>query len=196
MLELMKMEKRNGKYTDDDITTQEQIITSLNNFKALPQIPESAKTIEPQIIEKKSIVELSPSVQLLLNKIKSELDAIDDEKNTIANKMADIPDEINCIDDVQQIKSLRKKWVNKNDEYWYVKTHGEMPEVQSIEKPTNLPNDKMELNRMFLNTRTNLSKARKGLRDAKTEVKKQHYQKKIKIAENLIDEIETKLAVI
>lgn len=184
------MEKRTGKHTKEQIAEQEAILISLRNFtNEAPKSP----TIEPQIIEKKAVVELSPDVQQLLDVIKAEMDAIDDEKNELANKMADIPDNVNCADIVAKIKALRKKWANKSDVFWYVKTHGEMPEVQSIEKAINLPEDKLELNKMLYNTRSNLSKYRAKLRDSKTEIKKQHYQKQIRMAENLISEIDLKM---
>lgn len=198
MLELMKMQKRTGKYTNEQIAEQEAILLSLQNYKAASPntpIPTPQKPIEPQF-EKKPIVELSNDVQLLVDKIKEEMDSIDDEKNRLANQMTDIPDHINCADIVAKIKSLRKDWQAKNDLFWYVRTHGEMPEVQSVEKPTFLPSDKFELNKMLLLARPRLSKYRKGLQTSKTDVKKLHYQKLIKIEENLIEEIETKMSVL
>jgi len=197
LLELMKMEKRTGKYSIGQLAEQEAIVLSFRNYtNEAPKNLPSKPTIEPQVIEKKPVVELNADVQLLVNAIKAEMDAIDDEKSRLANKMADIADNINCADIVAQIKALRGKWVQKNDLFWYVKTHGEMPEVQSIERPINLPNDKFELNKMLLNTRSNLSKYRSRLRDAKTEVNKQHYQKQIRISENLISEIDLKMTVV
>lgn len=188
------MEQRLGKYTKKQIAEQEAILLSLRNFnieaqKSLPVKP----TIDTQIIEKKPVVELTPEVQQLLDAIKAEMDAIDDEKNELANKMVDIPDNVNCADIVAKIKALRKKWTNKSDVFWYVKTHGEMPEVQSVERTIDLPEDKLELNKMLHNTRSNLSKYRAKLRDAKTDVKKHHYQKQIRMAENLISEIDLKM---
>lgn len=197
MLELMKMEKRTGKYSNEQLAEQEAIVLSFQNYtnepsKNLPTKP----TIEPQIIEKKPVVELTPDVQLLVDSIKTEMIDIDDEKNRLANKMADIADNINCADIVASIKVLRAKWIQKNDLFWYVKTHGEMPEVQSADKPTYLPDDKFELNRMLLLARPRLSKYRKGLQTSKTDVKKQHYQKLIRIEENLISEIDLKMTVV
>lgn len=191
------MEQRLGKYTKNQIAEQEAILLSLKNYtieapKSLPVKP----TIEPQIIEKKPATELNPDVQILVDGIKAEMDAIDDEKNELANKMVDIPDDVNCADIVAKIKALRKKWTSKNDLFWYVKTHGEMPEVQSVERTINLPDDKLELNKMLLNTRSNLSKYRSRLRDAKTDVNKQHYQKQIRMAEHLINEIDLKMTIV
>lgn len=188
------MEQRLGKYTKKQIAEQEAILLSLRNFnfeapKSLPVKP----TIDPQIIEKKPVVELTPEVQQLVDAIKAEMDAIDDEKNDLANKMVDIPDDVKCADIVAKIKALRKKWTNKSDVFWYVKTHGEMPEVQSVERTIDLPEDKFELNKMLHNTRSNLSKYRAKLRDSKTDVKKHHYQKQIRMAENLISEIDLKM---
>lgn len=188
------MQKKTGKYTDQQIAEQQDILLSLRNFniespKSLPVKP----TIDPQIVEKKQVVELTPEVQQLVDAIKAEMDAIDDEKNDLANKMVDIKDDVNCADIVAKIKALRKKWTNKSDVFWYVKTHGEMPEVQSVERAIDLPEDKLELNKMLHNTRSNLSKYRAKLRDSKTDVKKHHYQKQIKMAENLISEIDLKM---
>jgi hypothetical protein len=192
MLELMLMEKRTGKYTKEQIAEQEAILLSLQNFNAETIIPQIKPTVI-EITEKKAVVELTPEIQNLVDSIKAEMNAIDDEKNELANRMVDIPDNINCADIVEKIKALRKKWTNKNDEFWYVKTHGEMPEVQSVERKIDLPVDKYELNKILHNTRSNLSKYRAKLRDSKTEVKKQHYQKQIRMAENLISDIDLKM---
>lgn len=198
MLELMKMQKRTGKYTNEQIAEQEAILLSLQSYKAASPntpIPTPPKTFEPQF-EKKPIVELSDDVQLLVDKIKEEMNVIDDEKNRLANEMTDIPDNVNCAGTVAKIKALRKEWQAKSDLFWYVRTHGEMPEVQSVEKPTFLPSDKHELHKMLLLARPRLSKYRKGLQTSKTDVKKLHYQKLIRIEENLIEEIETKMSVL
>lgn len=190
------MEKRTGKFSSEQIAEQEEIVLSLRNFIDSSKSLQIKSAIEPQIIEKKPIFKLSDDVQLLVDAIKGEMNAIDDEKNELANRMVEIADNINCADIVANIKALRRKWVSKNDIFWYVKTHGEMPEVQSIENSINLPEDKFELNKMLLNARSNLSKYRSRLRGSKTDINKQHYQKQIRMAENLISEIDLKMTII
>lgn len=198
----MKMEKRTGKYSDADIKAQEAIVLSLQNYSndSPPNQNPTKTTEKPASIvvnTDKKVAQIDDKVQKLLDSIKLEMDAIDNKKNRLGNKMTEIPDDVKCPELVKEIKALRKQWIEKNDVYWYVRTHGELPDVKSEpELKVELPNDKFELNKMLLNARSNVSKYRSRLLTSKTDVKKQHYEKNIRLTESLINQIALKMTLI
>lgn len=203
ILDLMLIRK--DKYKPEQIEAQRKIVADLNNYGLTPtankvSLQESANywiashgkpapATTPQQSES-----LSPAVQQLLAQLRAERDAIDKQKNALANKMTLVPDGVNCKDLVQQIKKLREAWIAKGDEILYVTRHGALPSApDSTEIVVELPEDKLQLNRLLLNTRANLSKYRKRLALAKTDAQKQLQGMNIKKAEVYIRNIEFKL---
>jgi hypothetical protein len=189
----MEQGLRTKTYTQEQVNEQRRIVNSLNGYVSPPISPPA---LAPCPEEKQaSEANLSPAVQQIIAQLKAEREKIDKQKNALANKMTTIPDQVNCKDLVQQIKQLRNAWIAKGDEILYVTRHGELPNATT--SATNivieLPADKMELNRMLLNTRSNLSKYRKRLALAKEDSQKQLQEKNIKKAELLIQNIEFKI---
>lgn len=182
---------RKDKYTREQIDAQRKIAADLNGYVSPPTSPPAP----PSVKEKPAETDLPPAVQQIIAQLKAERDSIDKQKNALANKMTLIPDQVNCKDLVQQIKKLRVAWMAKGDEILYVLRHHELPNATPANNEINieLPEDKMQLNRMLLNARTNLSKYRKRLALAKEDAQKQLQQKNIKKAEVLLRNIEFKL---
>lgn len=139
-------------------------------------------------------VEMTDKQKEILQKLRGELDAIDREKNRKINELSKLPRNVNHKTAVQEIKNLRERWRLKSDEVYYFLSHGEaykaksafstpgLPEddrdFESSEFWKSLPRDATLLNKQLLNTRSNLSKARRMLKSSKTEVKKADYEKK------------------
>jgi hypothetical protein len=148
----------------------------------------------------KSKVEKENEVDPILAEIRAELSAIDLEKNKQINLLASMPTSSNQKELVAKIKSLREEYVNKNDEVYYFLTHGERYRVTNEETEESgdtlnsimerLPKDKFMLNKKLNNRRSDLSKYKARLKEAKSEVKKVHQQKNISQAELEINAME------
>lgn len=143
--------------------------------------------------------EFTPEQKEELRQLKEELQAIDRQKNRKINALAALPRNQNHRQEVQAIKAMREDYLRKSDEIYYFMNHGEKYQLkataaaveseklkvndnldfESSEYWRQLPRDKVELNRLQLNTRSNLSKARGRQNTAKTEIKKADYGKKV-----------------
>lgn len=140
--------------------------------------------------------------------IEGEKHEIDIRKNKKINELAKMPRDSNQLALVTEIKALREEYVNKSDEVYYFKRHGErlappapdggaaldseLVSFDDSEFVKSLPRDKFELHRLKKNQETYLSKYEGRLKAAKTEVKKAAQRKNISIATikiNTIDQL-------
>lgn len=140
--------------------------------------------------------------------IRAELHEIDMRKNKKINELAKMPRDSNQLGLVTEIKALREDYINKSDEVYYFKRHGErfsapleltnetnnseLVSFDDSEFVKSLPRDKFDLNRLKKNQETYLVKYNSRLKAAKTEVKKAAQRRNISIATikiNTIDQL-------
>lgn len=145
-----------------------------------------------------------------LEAIQAELHDIDMRKNKKINELAKMPRDRNQLAMVTEIKGFREEYVNKSDEVYYFKRHGERVSTgfESAQVPgelnselvsfddsefvKSLPRDKLALHKMKKSLESSLSKFKARLAAAKTEVKKASQNKNISIATikiNTIDQL-------
>ena len=177
-----------GSYTEDDISKQKSIIQELKNYK---------QPVQKVYVLRKPVFEPDHSDDTLMQ-LREDLRAIDLEKNRIANAMSTLPAHINCKTQIGRVKELRKDWMAKKDEIYFYMQHGHLPEVEKQEDEQmpyfELPGDPVELHKALLNARSNLSKAKRKKRSAKSQTSKAHYHKKEVMESNKITAIEEKMA--
>ncbi|MCP9765141.1 hypothetical protein [Lacihabitans soyangensis] len=145
-----------------------------------------------------------------LEAIQAELHEVDMRKNKKINELAKMPRDSNQLPLVTEIKALREEYVNKSDEVYYFKRHGErvsaafdsaqgpgelnseLVSFDDSEFVKSLPRDKLALHKMKKSLESSLSKFKARLAAAKTEVKKASQNKNISIATikiNTIDQL-------
>lgn len=202
---------------------------------AKKKIWEDLKGFDPEMIAKPEKVIFRPSVDINAKVLSenqrglnpnclivdssyvedSELEAIEFEKHEIdmrknkkINELTKMPRNSNQLDLVTEIKALRDEYVNKSDEVYYFKRHGqrfsapleltnetmnsELVSFDDSEFVKSLPRDKLALHRLKKNQESYLSKYEGRLKVAKTEVKKAAQRKNISIATikiNTIDQL-------
>lgn len=152
------------------------------------------------------IVDSSLEEAAELEEIRKELHEIDMLKNAKCNELASKPRDTNQKALVDEIKALRVQYINKSDEIYYFKRHGERvappapdggADLDNVsfddsEYVKSLPRDKVELWRLRKNMEANLSKYKGRLEKSKTDVKKAAQRKNISIANiklNTIDQL-------
>lgn len=203
------------------IAKPEKVFSELRGTRIDNNIEEfvwdSHKGINPDAVIYDSGIEEAPSLEEAaeLDEIRKELHEIDMLKNAMCNELASKPRDTNQKALVDDIKALRVEYINKSDEIYYFKRHGErvstaaaaatldktnnghQDSVDSIsfddsEYVKSLPRDKVELWRLRKNLEANLSKYKGRLEKSKTEVKKAAQRKNISIANiklNTIDQL-------
>ncbi len=140
---------------------------------------------------------LSPVIENLVKEVQRELFEIDASKRRLSNQLASMPVGQKCKELVDQILKLREDWRAKGDELRYVIEHGQRPEAEresefdESEYIRTLPREKLELDRLIRNEKSNLSKHRKKLRDASTDAKKAHYAMQVAQCEIRISAMQT-----
>ncbi|WP_420153555.1 hypothetical protein [Siphonobacter sp.] len=139
----------------------------------------------------------TPVLENLVKEVQQELFQIDAAKRRLSNQLDAVPAGKKCKDLVDQILKLRDDWTAKGDELRYVIEHGKRPEVETEsefdqgEFIRTLPREKLELDRLIRNEKSNLSKHRKKLRDASTDAKKAHYAIQVAQCEIRISAMQT-----
>ena len=126
---------------------------------------------------------LPPATVALLEGLRARFSATDLQKAELSNSLASVPVTEPCLALVQAILALRGELMETKDQIDYVTLHGAMPSQEP--GPTDdaldaawrkaLPADKVQINQMLLNERSNLSKNRKKQGEAKTATRQQHY---------------------
>ncbi len=136
--------------------------------------------------------ELNPATAALIETLRAEFSAIDLQKAERCNALQDIPEDRPATAELAAIMSLRGALMEKKDQIDYVLLHGVLPSSAPVEEQAEgnlaawrekLPSDKVAINRMLLNERTNLSKYRDRAKKAETPAKKQHYAVQVAKAE-------------
>jgi hypothetical protein len=208
---------RRGSATDEMLQEQRSIYEQIRDYelaqttkpKSEPTTVEFGTRVElPEIIESEKLIgtwpreglvvenQFTEEQMVVLNSLKSELEAIDLKKNALGNALAKIPKDVNARNEVQAIKALKELWRAKGDEIYYFQKHGALPHVPTEDDKMNdfekkLPRDKYELEKLRKNLLPNLSKYKKALSTAKTPAKVAHYKKMITQAELKLHTIET-----
>ena len=179
---LTKLKLRSGQATPADVEQARRVYENLSTAQPAPQ---QEKPIRPL---RQSGASLPPDVAALVDTIRGEQGEISRRKAELSNSLKGIPDELACPEVVQQILTLRRAWVEKQDEIRYALDHGHRPVTEPVKLiedsyAASLPTDKFELDRLMRYEKSKLSKYRSGLERASTEAKKQHYRTKIAKAE-------------
>ncbi|MGL4630297.1 MAG: hypothetical protein ACRCVT_03750, partial [Leadbetterella sp.] len=182
-----------GLISEDELSEKKAIWEGLQNY-TLPTFfkpPPVSKIDTHEGINLDNIIYDSSTEEAAeLIQIRVELNEIDLQKNRKINELAKLPRNVNQKDVVNQIKELRQAYINKSDEIYYFKRHGERVSVAEVVDPElynfddseyvkSLPKDKLELHRLKKNLETYKSKYQARLRDAKTEVKKAQQNRNI-----------------
>lgn len=149
------------------------------------------KDERPWLPEQQSLS--AETVSILFN-LKEELSAIDLQKAELSNNLASIPANVPARAVVDQIMELRRQWTEKKDQIDYVHAHGSLPVAAPVATAIDgvqswqqrLPSDRLAINQMLLNERSNLSKYRGRRAKAETLAKRQHYEVQIAKAEQKI----------
>lgn len=206
-----------GLATKDDLEAKRKIWLDLKDYSPPP--PKVGVYITPVDIETDTYRGLNPNCLIVdssfeeaseLEVLRAELHDIDMLKNKKINELAKMPRDTNQLALVTEIKALREEYVNKSDEVYYFKRHGERVSTafDSAQAPgelnselvsfddsefvKSLPRDKLALHKMKKSLESSLSKFKARLAAAKTEVKKASQNKNISIATikiNTIDQL-------
>jgi hypothetical protein len=205
-----------NEFDPSRIAKTEKVFSELRGTRIDNNVEEfvwdSHKGINSDAVIYDSGMEEAPSLEEAaeLDEIRKELHEIDMLKNAKCNELASKPRDTNQKALVDEIKALRVEYINKSDEIYYFKRHGErvsatldmtnnghQDSVDSIsfddsEYVKSLPRDKVELWRLRKNLEANLSKYKGRLLQSKTEVKKAAQRKNMSIANiklNTIDQL-------
>jgi hypothetical protein len=189
ILELMNQDE-SGKYSQQDLENQTEIIEKLKEYQ-----PKQRKVY--RLAKAPKVYNLASGSSGLLDGLRAELRAIDMNKNGVANRLSLIPENVNCLALVQEVKTLRASWIKKRDEIFHVLKFGVLPNqeqehVDDLPK-FDLPAEPIELHKALLNARAYKSKLTKKFRLAKNNSTRQNYQRKLVIEENKIIAISDKM---
>ncbi|GAB3936941.1 hypothetical protein [Larkinella terrae] len=179
---LTKLRLRSGQANPADVEQARLVYEALTTAHPTSEPAQPSRPIRPPGTS------LPPAVAALVNTIRAEQGEISRRKAELSNSLGSIPDELACPDVVGQILTLRRAWVEKQDEIRYALDHGHRPAQEPVKLvedsfSASLPTDKFELDRLIRYEKSKLSKYRSGLDRSSTEAKKQHYRTQIAKAE-------------
>lgn len=194
-LKQLKLSVARGLAKATELREIEDALLKLNNHvpdgkpidSTQPKKDERPWAPEPQSLSKETIA--------ILFSLKEDLSAIDLRKALLCNSLAAIPANVPARELVDQIMGLRQQWTEKKDQIDYVQAHGSLParsapvatatdEVAGWQQK--LPSDRLAINQVLLNERSNLSKYKGRRAKAETLAKRQHYEVQIAKAERKI----------
>lgn len=204
--------KQAGKATDDEVLEALRIYESLRDYQAPAALP-SPEMDEKSAVNSKPEIFLPQMSEAEFTKVLEDLTIERHEAHKqmclLSNSLADYPDNENVkavVDDIQAFKRQRNQ---AGEKIAYLKANKRLP----VEEPqpacesspaaaeaaflANLPAERYEVHRLLKDSLLpNLSKARKKLELAATEMNRLHYAKKVSILEAQVAAARGKMAAL
>ncbi|GAB3256057.1 hypothetical protein GCM10027347_17630 [Larkinella harenae] len=209
-LELKQMYHRAGKVSKADVAEAQLIYDQLKAYR----VP-----VEPLPVERSNSLAAESAVVLpampvseftrLLEELTIENAEAHKQMAMRANRLADYPDTVNVKGLVDEIQEWKAKRNALGEKIAYLKANGRLPDLAPVPdaedapeavKSTflaNLPAERYELSRLITNSLSpKVSRARKGLARAKTDLWRAHYTKQLAQAEAELALAKSKMAAL
>jgi hypothetical protein len=206
-LRLIQRQHQDGLATQKQLEDAEQILENLRAYQ-VPKEPPKAQKAAFEVPQSSFLVtttqapELSDSVKSLLEGLIKKRDEAHAKKATLSNQLHTIPEHENCPDIVSEILALRNVWKEYNSKIKFIQQHGCLPESQETPVESKGIDESeflkaIEVKELWAisqdidNCRSNLSKARKQLKNVSDPLRQLHYQRKIAELEWKLSQLQT-----
>ncbi|RAI76001.1 hypothetical protein HMF3257_20795 [Spirosoma telluris] len=191
-LELLKMKKRGGLVSQEELDEASRILNALMTYQpeAVPEMAEIQPDC-PTIPTKAGIeIPVMPVAEFtrLLEELTLQKSEFHKQMAIRCNKLKDIPDHESAKELVDEIDHYYERRTEMAVKINFLKANGRLPEDSGNNQPAedlqlkfleNLPADKYELSKLLTTILPNLSKARGKLQAVKDQVKRVHYSQKV-----------------
>ncbi|MDI9871320.1 hypothetical protein [Flectobacillus roseus] len=194
-LRLIQRQHQDGIATKKQLDEAEQILANLRAYQVPNEPPKAQKAAfeVPQSSFSTTTTqapELTESVKSLLDSLIKKRDEAHAKKATLSNQLHTIPEHENCPDIVSEILALRNVWKEYNSKIKFIQQNGCLPESQETPVESKGIDESeflkaIEVKELWAisqdidNCRSNLSKARKQLKNVSDPLRQLHYQRKI-----------------
>ncbi|MDI9872113.1 hypothetical protein [Flectobacillus roseus] len=206
-LRLLQRQYQDGLATQKQLDDAEQILANLRAYQ-LPKEPPKAQKAAFEVPQSSfsttttQAPELTESVKSLLDSLIKKRDEAHAKKATLSNQLHTIPEHENCPDIVSEILALRNVWKEYNSKIKFIQQNGCLPESQETPVESKGIDESeflkaIEVKELWAisqdidNCRSNLSKARKQLKNVSDPLRQLHYQRKIAELEWKLSQLQT-----
>ena len=197
LLENQQALQRAGRGDSKQVADLQRVVAQYKgNYQKTVEVLAPSQ-VQPGFVQHLPQQSLPPEVCLIVDKLRAEQQQIDHQKNQLADSLYAIPDTVNCRALVQEIKSLREEWAGKGDQIRFVMQYGALPDAPAVTQFDGsqfvqaLPQDLLDLDKKMKNRACDLSKYRKRLQEAKTQVSRATQERNIAQAEMEISIMKT-----
>ena len=177
---------RKKRITLDELNEVRGYQHNIKNFQ-LPKL--SAVEIQKKAEQPwKPDVPLNQAQEDTLSRLISEQNEIDRQKRQFSNRLKLVPQQQNAKTICDEILKLRNEWMCKGDDIRFFRQNGFLPDADGdgldiTAFGKDLPKTKYELDQKIRYRRADLSRYKKRLQEAKSEVQKVRQEKNISLAE-------------
>ncbi|RAJ92220.1 hypothetical protein LX87_05188 [Larkinella arboricola] len=213
--ELKKMLARSGRVSAQEVEEARRIWEALRDYKPTEAARPIVATVpDPPAPKPPDSAVVVPAMAVdeftrLIEDLTIERHEAHKQMCMRSNRLADYPDDQNVKDLVDEIQEWKRKRNEVAEKITFLRNNGRLPEpmpAQAAERSpevpesaflANLPADRYELNKLLVNSlNPKLYRAKQGLKNAKLEIWKAHYQKEVAKCQAAVDLAKSQLSAL